>query len=74
MGENVALIDSGYAASLQVENYLEGRGVRNDSVQLGTKQFYVSDLPDKFKSMAERFLGSEVTHIEKIDVESLISH
>ena len=74
MGENVSLIDSGYAASLQVENYLEGRGVRNDSLQLGTKQFYVSDLPDKFKSMAERFLGSEVKHIEKIDVESLISH
>ena len=74
VGDSVTLIDSGYAASLQVENYLEGRGVRNDSVQIGTKQFYVSDLPDKFKSMAERFLGSEVMHIEKIDVESLPIH
>ena len=73
MGESVTLIDSGYAASLQVEDYLEGRGVRNDSVQLGTYQFYVSDLPDKFKSMAERFLGSEISNIEKIDVETLIS-
>ena len=73
MGESVSLIDSGFAASLQVENYLEGRGVRNDSVQLGTKQFYVSDLPNKFKSIAERFLGSEVNQIKKIDVESLIS-
>lgn len=72
MGKNVTLIDSGYAASLQVENHLKGRGIRNDSVQLGTKEFYVSDLPDKFKLLAERFLGSELTHIEKIDVESLI--
>ena len=72
VGEKVTLIDSGFAASLQVENHLKGRGIRNDSVQLGQKEFYVSDLPDKFKSVAERFLGSELTHIEKIDVESLI--
>ncbi len=74
MGEKVTLIDSGYAASLQVENYLEGRGVRNDSHQAGTHQFYVSDLPNKFKTIAERFLGSEVNHIEKIDVETLIKN
>lgn len=72
MGKSVTLIDSGFAASLQVENHLKGRGIRNDSVQLGQKEFYVSDLPDKFKLLAERFLGSELTHIEKIDVESLI--
>ncbi len=74
MGEKVTLIDSGYAASLQVENYLEGRGVRNDSHQVGTNQFYVSDLPNKFKTIAERFLGSKVNHIEKIDVEILIKN
>lgn len=73
MGGEVTLIDSGFAASLQVEDYLEGRGVRNDSNQIGTHQFYVSDLPDKFKSMAERFLGSSLKHIEKIDVESLLN-
>ena len=74
MGEKVTLIDSGFAASLQVENYLEGRGVRNDSHQIGTHQFYVSDLPNKFKTVAERFLGSKINHIEKIDVESLLNH
>jgi glutamate racemase len=72
MGENVTLIDSGFAASLQVEDYLHGRGDRNGSVQLGSKKFYVSDSPDKFKVLAERFLGKEIEHIEKIDVESLM--
>jgi glutamate racemase len=72
MGKDVTLIDSGYAASLEVEDYLEGRGVRNDSNQLGTHYFYVSDLPNKFKSVAERFLGTEVKNIEKIDVDSLL--
>ncbi len=74
MGDGVKLIDSGMAASLEVEDYLNGRGIRNDSNQLGTHQYYVSDLPDKFKSVAERFLGTEVKHIEKIDVDSLFKH
>jgi len=73
MGDSVKLIDSGMAASLEVEDYLNGRGVRNDSNQLGTHQFYVSDLPAKFKSVAERFLGTEVKHIEKIDIDTFIS-
>ena len=72
MGDNVKLIDSGYAASLEVENYLNGRGDRNGSNQLGSQKFYVSDSPEKFKLLAERFLGNEIEHIEKIDVESLI--
>ena len=72
MGENVKLIDSGYAASLEVENYLSGRGDRNGSNQLGSHKFYVSDSPEKFKLLAERFLGGKLESIEKIDVESLI--
>ncbi len=74
MGEDVTLIDSGMAASLEVEDYLNGRGVRNDSNQLGTLEFYVSDLPAKFKAVAERFLGTEVKHIEKINIDSLLKH
>jgi len=74
MGKDVTLIDSGMAASLEVEDYLNGRGVRNDSSQLGTHHYFVSDLPAKFKSVAERFLGTEVKHIEKIDVDSLLKH
>jgi glutamate racemase len=74
MGNDVTLIDSGYAASLNVETYLNGRGVRNDSNQLGTHHFYVSDLPDKFRSVAERFLGTKVENIEKIDVDRLLMH
>jgi glutamate racemase len=73
MGDDVKLIDSGMAASLEVEDYLTGRGVRNDSNQLGTQRFYVSDLPAKFKSVAERFLGTEVKHIEKIEIDSFIN-
>lgn len=74
MGGKVTLIDSGTAAAFEVENYLDGRGIRNDSNQIGEHQYYVSDLPAKFKTIAERFLGTEIDHLEKIDVDQLIKH
>ena len=61
-------------ASSEVETYLNGIGLRNDSNQIGKHQYYVSDLPAKFKTIAERFLGTELDHIEKIDIDQLIIH
>ena len=72
MGEEVTLIDSGTAAALEVEDYLNGIGLRNDSNQIGEHQYYVSDVPAKFKTIAERFLGTTLDHIEKIDIDQII--
>jgi len=71
MGDDVALIDSGTAASDQVKDYLEGRGIRTHSQSESRHEFYVSDVPNRFKAVAERFLGRELNHIEKIDLEEL---
>ncbi len=72
MGDEVTLIDSGTAASTVVENYLLGRGLRNESHQIGKREFYVSDLPTKFKTIADTFLGRHVEHLTKVDLEELI--
>ena len=72
MGPEVKLVDSGTAAALEVETHLHGLGLRNDSNQMGEHQYYVSDLPAKFKTIAERFLGTELKHIEKIDIDHVI--
>lgn len=71
LGTSVTLIDSGTAASLEVETYLNCRGLRNDSNYLGSHEYYVSDLPEKFKVIAERFLGTQIENIEKIELETL---
>jgi len=72
IGQNVKLIDSGEAASVEVEDYLNGIGLKNISNNLGRDQYFVSDTPTKFKEVANLFLGKEVQHIEKIDLEELI--
>ena len=71
VGKKVKLIDSGSAASTEVEAYLKGRGLRNLSNQMCKDEFYVSDIPQKFKQIAEHFLGREITHIKKIEIEDI---
>ena len=72
MGNSVKLIDSGTAASLIVEEYLEGRNLRSQSAVQGNSEYYVSDLPVKFKEVAQRFLGKKINNVTKIDVEEII--
>ncbi len=71
IGKKVKLVDSGSPAAKLVEEYLNGRGLRNISNQLGKNEFYVSDIPTKFQEIAERFLGRKVTHLNKVELEEL---
>ncbi|MEW6701926.1 MAG: glutamate racemase [Bacteroidota bacterium] len=71
VGKNVTLIDSGTPAARIVEEYLNARGLRNTSNQIGQKEFYVSDVPAKFREIAEKFLGKKITHLHKVELEEL---
>ncbi len=71
IGKNVKLIDSGTPAAHLVEDYLNGRQLRNQSVHQGISEFYVSDVPAKFREIAERFLGRKIIHLHKVELEEL---
>jgi glutamate racemase len=71
IGKSVKLIDSGTPAASLVEDYLNGRQLRNQSVHQGISEFYVSDVPLKFREVAERFLGRKITHLHKVELEEL---
>ncbi|MGK9477727.1 glutamate racemase [Melioribacter sp. OK-6-Me] len=71
IGKKVKLIDSGTPAAMIVEDYLNGRQLRNNSVHEGKHEYYVSDLPSKFKLIAERFLGKKINNIHKVELEEL---
>lgn len=73
VGKNVKLVDSGTPAARLVEEYLNGRGLRNISNQIGNKEFYVSDIPAKFREIAERFLGKKITHLHKVELDELVN-
>jgi len=71
VGKNVKLVHSGDPAAKIIEEYLNGRGLRNNSNHLGKREFYVSDVPTKFHEVAERFLGTKITHLQKVELEEL---
>lgn len=70
IGENVSLIDSGVASAEVVKNELDRIDLHINSFSNGNQDFYVSDIPAKFKEVAELFLGKEIKNIHKVDLET----
>ncbi len=58
---NVTLINSGAAAAKEVAKFAKG--------DAGDSEFYVSDSPVNFDSVARIFLGGETVSAKKIDIE-----
>ncbi len=73
MGSKITLIDSGWAATDVVDDYLSGRGLKTHCGQEAVHEYYVSDLPDRFKIVAERFLGKKIVHLNKVELDELTS-
>ncbi len=71
VGNSVQLIDSGEAASLLVKDLLQENNLLSNEKEAGRRDFFVSDLPSKFKSIAEIFLGSEIETLIKVDLDEL---
>ncbi len=68
VGDNVKLIDSATATAREARKYLESKELlREDGPEVAHK-FYVSDVPDKFAAVAERFLGRQVNNIIRVDI------
>ena len=73
IGPKVSLIDSGVASSELIKTELEKFSLLSDSEATGSQEYYVSDIPAKFKEVAELFLGRAIDHVHKVDLEVLIS-
>lgn len=75
VGENVTLIDSGEATAEEVELLLKSTSLANAEQPPRDRQlcddldhFYVTDAADRFARVAERFLGSQPSVLEAIEV------
>jgi glutamate racemase len=75
IGENVTLIDSGEATAEEVEKLLNGSGLANLEQAPRDRQlcddldhFYVTDAAERFARVAERFLGTQPSVLEAIEV------
>ena len=71
VGADVTLIDPGRETAHHVLNLLTERNMLTTKKGKPSHEFYLSDFPHKFIEIGERFLGSPMTRVEKITLESL---
>ena len=68
MGKDVVLIDSAERTAWEVKRYLKENKLLRNSRKRARHKFFVSDQPDKFKEIGERFLGEKIKKVNLIDI------
>lgn len=67
MGNNVCLIDSAKQVAMEVKKILAAESALNHSGK-GKHKFFVSDNPEWFSGLAERFLGEKIKNASKVSI------
>ncbi len=66
MGKDVTLIDSARQVAIEVNNILASEGLLHKK-GIGKHKFFVSDNPEWFSNLAERFLGRPVRNVKRVN-------
>jgi glutamate racemase len=66
VGKNVTLIDSGEETAKSVKRTLEDKNMLNTQKKKGAHKFFVTDFPNNFKQISERFLGRNIRDVKKV--------
>jgi glutamate racemase len=69
MGEKVKLIDSAEETAKEVKTFLASHGLLRRSRGTAFHRFFVSDVPDRFVQVGQRFLKSPIRNAKKIDLD-----
>jgi glutamate racemase len=68
MGEGVTLVDSAIETAKKVKRVLSKSQMENSGKKKPQREFFVTDSPEKFVKVGEKFLGQPIEQIEKIVV------
>ncbi|MBM4159372.1 MAG: glutamate racemase, partial [Ignavibacteria bacterium] len=66
LNNKVKLIDSGEETAKEVKRIMEERHLLNPQKKKGYQKFFVTDFPNNFKAISERFLGGKIKEVKKI--------
>lgn len=68
MGKKVTLIDSAEETAKEVKRFLKQSWLMRDSEGKSFQRFYVSDVPDRFVEVGEKFLKGKIPNVKRIDI------
>jgi glutamate racemase len=69
MGKDVTLIDSAVEVAREIKEILEAADLRREHKENPSRKFYVTDSPERFTKVGERFLEDRIEHIEMIKLQ-----
>ena len=65
IGKRIRLIDSAAATAKAISKLLNQKNIATEAKSKAKLRFFVSDEPDQFKSVGEKFLGRKLEHVKK---------
>jgi len=66
---DVQIIDTAIETAVDVENILRENGLLNNGTRKPRHQFYVSDFPQKFEEIANRFIGQSLQNVKRVSLD-----
>jgi glutamate racemase len=64
----IPVVDSARQTASEVRAFLEERGLANDAPERGSLRVLVTDRPQSFEAVAQRFLGEPLGEVEQVDL------
>jgi len=68
MGDGVTLINSAEETARELKNSLEKKALSRNAPKKPVHRFFVSDQPQKFIQVGEKFLGRKIKSAKMIDI------
>ena len=69
MGKDITLIDSGEETAIEVKKILIDEKLLNTQKAKGRHKFFVTDFPNNFQQISERFLGKKISNVKKVKLQ-----
>jgi glutamate racemase len=70
MGRSTELIDSAEETAKEVEGFLKDSLLLRNTKRKASRRFYVSDVPDRFVQVGEKFLRAKISEVKRVDIDS----
>ena len=70
MGSGITLIDSAEETAKELHHLLREGNMLHPQSEKVERSYFVSDVPRRFREVAERFLGGPLISVERVDIET----
>lgn len=69
VGSNIKLINPAQETAIDLLNVLKQNKLQNEQKENGIRNYYISDINERFEAIASSFLKQEIGGIDKVDIQ-----